>query len=371
MKKLLSIMLSLAMVVGVLAGCGGDSGESPAPSGSTPAQTTPAETTPAETTPAEGETRSVGFVMLGLGNEFFDAIVTAYTEVFENAGWEADYVSGDYDNTKIVEGIENYAAMGKDVIIIFPMSGDAVASAVHNAREAGSKVIMMVEECEEWDGYLSSDNLTTGKANAWMCAQWIEEKYPDAEPGSIPVALVQVFDSVTNTQQSEGLESITEYTDKVYVATRYELDGQDTSDGLEAAENLYTTNPEIKLFLTTSNAVALGINSFYTGISSPVDDLSEYGAWGTNSTQEALEAVAASADNTSMVRGINIQAGVGETARCFLYLAEGLTDGSIEKEEIPATVYLVTADNVEQYMAEETVSLQWDYENAVAVEVTE
>lgn len=371
MKKLLCIILALAMICTLFAGCASKSNEEPAAETVAEAEQ-PAETAeeaaeePAEE-PAEeadpDEQHSVGFVMLGMGNEFFEAIVAAYHEAFEAIGWRHEFFSGDFDNAKIVEGIENFTAMDMDVIIVFALSGDAIASAVEQARAAGSKVICMVEHPgDNWDGLLSSDNVVTGKANAWMCAQWVEENYPDAEPGSIPVALIQLFDTVTDTQQSEGLEYITEYTDKVYVASQYEITGQNMSDGLEAAENLYTTNPEIKLFVTTSNAVSLGINSFYTALNSPVDDLSDYGTWGTNASEEALMAVAASAENGSMVRGINIQAGIDETIRCFLYLAQGLVDGTVEHEDIPASIYLVTAENVGQYFEEGSVDLQWDFE---------
>lgn len=369
MKKIFCIVLTLAMLCCLFAGCGSQPAADPGPANnSNAADPAPANNSNAsDPAPADstGDKPSIGFVMLGMGNEFFEGIVNAYLEAFTAAGWDADYVSGDFDATKTIEGIENYTAMGKDVIICFPIAGPVVDNAVKEARAAGCKVIMMVEETSEWDGYLSSDNVATGKANAWMMAQWIEEKYPDAAPGSIDIAMLQTFDSLTDTAQTEGLEAITDYTDKVNVKVRYELAGQNTSDGLQAAENIYTTNPEIKLFLTTSNAIALGVNSFYTAINSPADDLSEYGAWGTNISGEAIQGLFDSMENKCILRGVNVQAGIAETIRCFMYLAEGLLDGSIEKEEIPAAVYLVSADNVAEYTEKGETALQWDYENEV------
>ena len=203
-------------------------------------------------------------------------------------------------------------------------------------------------------------------ADAAEVTRAVREKYPDAEPGSIPVALLQLFDTVTSSDESEGLEAITEYTDKVSVI-KYEVSGQNQSDGRTAAENLYTTNPECKLFLTTSNAVSLGVNSFYTSIDSPVDDLSDYGTWGTNASEEALMAIVASMDNSSMVRGINVQAGVNETIHDFLELSEGLVNGTVEHEEQPASVYVVTAENVFQFFDEGKTSLQWDFDADAAV----
>ena len=362
MKKLLSILIAAAMLLALLAGCGaaGSSAEASA--------SAPAEEGSAAAPAQSGDKPSIGFIIMGMGNEFFESIKTTYEQVFEEAGWDHDFYNGDYDNAKIVEGIENYTAMGKDVIIVFPMSGEGIASAVHQAREAGIKVICMVEAPgDDWDAYMSSDDYVAGKANAWMCAQWIEKTYPDAEPGSIPVALIQIFDTVTDTDQSNGLEAITEYTDKANVI-RYEITGQNTSDGQTAAENLYTTNPECKLFVTTSNAVALGVNSFYTAINSPADDLSEYGCWGTNASEEAINAIADSVENKSMLRGIAMQAGVEETVNDFLTLATGLLDGTIDHLEEPATMYLITGDNIFEFFEKGTVALQWDFDQDKPVE---
>ena len=56
MKKLASLLLSAALTVGLLAGCGGGSADTPAPETTTPAESS----TPAETTSLEGTTLKVG-----------------------------------------------------------------------------------------------------------------------------------------------------------------------------------------------------------------------------------------------------------------------------------------------------------------------
>ena len=56
MKKLASLLLSAALTVGLLAGCGGGSADTPAPETTTPAESS----APAETTSLEGTTLKVG-----------------------------------------------------------------------------------------------------------------------------------------------------------------------------------------------------------------------------------------------------------------------------------------------------------------------
>lgn len=152
---------------------------------------------------------------------------------------------------------------------------------------------------------------------------------------------------------------------------KYEIAGQNKEDGQKAAENLYVTNPEVKYFVTTSNVVALGIDSFYTGMGSPVapEELSDYGAWGTNASEEAIQGILASLEDKCILRGINIQAGIGETAENIARLATGLADGSIDHEESPANVYLINSDTIMEYLEKEQSHLQWDLENKTAKEV--
>jgi ABC-type sugar transport system substrate-binding protein len=288
-------------------------------------------------------------------------------------GWEENMVSGDFDVSKQIEAIENFTADQVDVLLVFPVNGPAVTDAVKKARDAGIKVIIMVDETtdEQWDAFLSSDNEATGRCNAWLCADYINKTYPDAEPGSIPVALIQIYDTPTDEQQSVGLEAVTEYTDKVNVAARYEISGQNKEDGQKAAETLHTTNPEIKFFITTSNAVALGFNEFYTGMASPIseEEYKDYGVWGTNASEEALTAVAASTENAAILRGINIQAGIQETADNIARIATGLMDGTVDHEDSPATVYLINGDTVFTYFETQKSPLQWDYATGTVVEV--
>ena len=316
----------------------------------------------------EAVTGRIGFVLMGMG-EFFQGLADAYTEGFTAAGWDCDWVSGEFDPTVQIEAIENYTAMGVDVLIVHPVSGAAVSAAVDTARDAGVKVIIMVDPTEHWDGLLASDNKATGMANAWMCAEFVEEHWPDAEARSIPVALITNTSSYDSTQQSEGLATIEDYSDKLYIAETYELSGQNVEDGMKAAENLYTSHPEITLFVTTSNTVAQGFNNYYTAINSPVEDLSDYGVWGTNSSLEALESIKETREGEGMFRGVNIQCSYTETVYYMLLLATGLLDGSYDQQAFPANVYLVNTDNVGDWLETEHVDLQWDYENACGVQV--
>ena len=72
--------------------------------------------------------------------------------------------------------------------------------------------------------------------------------------------------------QADELIKIAEYSKKAGEVKEIELQDENSDTGMAAAENLYTTNPEIKVFLSAHNGLALGIHNYYTGIGSPVTD---------------------------------------------------------------------------------------------------
>ena len=70
---------------------------------------------------------------------------------------------------------------------------------------------------------------------------------------------------------------------------------------MAAAENLYTTNPEIKVFLTAHNGLALGINNYFTGIGSPVTDYTGMGIFCVNGNETHAELIKAETPFRGMV----------------------------------------------------------------------
>ena len=364
MKKTLCLLLVAAMLCLCFAGCTSNDEPATSPSDS-PEASSPVDDSPAPSD-ATGEGHSFGFVMMGTG-EFFQAISEALKAGFESIGWEASFANGQFDPATQIELIENYTAMGTDVIMVHPVSGDAINSAVDAAREAGSKVIIMVDATNNWDGLMSSDNVATGLCNAWMCAQYVDAHWPDAAERSIPVAVLTCTAAVSDAEQSEGLLRVEEYSDKLYIAQEYEVADGSMEAGMEAAENIYSMNPEITLFIATSNQVAMGVQNYFCSMSSPISesDYPDYGVWGTNSADEALNAIKMTADGKGIFRGINIQSGIPETVNVAIDIATGLMDGRYDHIEVPASVYLVNTENVDDWMADQHVDLHWDFENSV------
>src|SRR5699024_10574333 len=101
--------------------------------------------------------------------------------------------------------------------------------------------------------------------------------------------------------------------------------------GLNAMQNLYTTNPEIKVFLSAHNGLGNGINNYFTAGDSPVTDYSDMGIFVVNGDSSTAEIIKDSVEGKNPFRGTVMTGSVDETAQEMLDVCSGVLDGSIEK----------------------------------------
>ena len=343
MKKALALLLALAMVFALVA-CG---------------NTTPAASSEAEvaSAPADNAGKKIGFVTFGLGGDFFQMLAEAYEQTMTAAGWEAHYADGEFDPAKQIEAMENYIAMGVDVIVVWAVAPEAMTDVVKQAMDAGIKVISFVAALDQYDALMVSDDAALAGNLAKLAAKWIDEKYADAEDHSVPVAVFSCRTAETGVLQADVLLKIEEYSQKAKFVLEVENADETAATGQAAAENLYTTNPEIKVFLTPHSGLGNGINSYFTGMSSPVTDYSDMAIFSINGDTATAESIKASVNNESPMRGTVMTGGVQDTANEIKMIVDGVMDGSLEPGYIrqAATVF-VYADTVEEYLSTGTVT---------------
>ena len=117
---------------------------------------------------------------------------------------------------------------------------------------------------------------------------------------------------------------------------------------MAAAENLYTTNPEVKVFLTAHNGLALGVNNYFTGLSSPVTEYADMGIFCINGNETVGEQIKAD----TPFRGMVLTGGVQDTCNDMRDVIVGLYDGSIPVGTVTdaATVF-VNESVVDDYLS--------------------
>ncbi len=306
---------------------------------------------------AEEEKKSVGFVTFGLGGDFFQQLADTFVDVMTEAGWDAQYEDGKFDPTTQIEACENYIAMGVDVLVLWSVAPEAMDTVIQTAMDKGIKVIDFVAPTSQYDVLMVSDDADLADCLCKMAAKWIDETYADAEDHSVPVGVLSCRTAETGVIQADELIKIEEFSKKAKFETEVECTDENMNTGLQAAENLYTSNPDIKVFLTAHSGLGLGINSYFTGVSSPVTDYSDMGIFAINGDSAMGEIIKTSVDNEAPLRGMVLTGSVMDTATEVRDMCEGIMDGTIEKGHVQkAGTIFVNNDTVDEYLETGTVT---------------
>ena len=338
MKKTLALILALVMIL-ALAACG-QSAPAAAPAADKPAEAAPAA--------AADKKPAAGFVTFGLGGDFFQALADTFVKTMNDAGWDASYVDGEFNPTSQIAAMENYIAQGVDVIVLWSVAPEAMDAVISQAQAAGIKVVSFVAPTEKYDALMLADDAKLADALNKLAAKWIDETFADAPDHSVPVAVFSCRTAQTGVTQADELIKIEEYSKKAKFAKEVELQDENTDTGMAAAENLYTTNPEVKVFLSAHNGLALGINNYFTGIGSPVTDYSDMGVFCVNGNEEIGKLIA----GETPFRGMVLTGGVQDTCDEIKGVVTGIYDGSLAAGTVTnATTLFVNESTVEEYLS--------------------
>lgn len=160
-KSLAALLLTMAMAVTGLAGCGGK-GEAPAEDGSVTEETT-----------AEGESNTeaytFGFITLADSDVWCKSVCTAFEEYVAATYPKCKVVTadGNADANLQIQAVENFIAQQVDVIILQPADADATGPAIEAANAAGIPVITTAIRSNSGDyTYVGPENIEAGKAHA-------------------------------------------------------------------------------------------------------------------------------------------------------------------------------------------------------------
>lgn len=333
MKKLIALLLVLTMVF-TLAACGNKN--------------------PSD---EKDEKKVAAFVTFGLGGEFFQTLADTFVTNFTAAGWEVSYADGGFDPTKQIEAAENYIAMDVDVLFIWSVAPEAMNGVIADAQAKGIKVIAFVAPTEAYDALMVSDDAELADDCVRLAAKWIDEHYASAEDHSVPVAVFSCRTAETGVIQADEMLKIEQFSKKAKFVKEVECADETMLTGQSNMENLYTSNPEIKVFLTPHNGLALGINTYFTAINSPVTDYTDMAIFAVNGDNSSAEHIKSSIDNKTPFRGMVLTGSVNDTANEMLFVANGLMDGSLPKGHLQkAGTVFVYADTVDEYLTKGTVT---------------
>lgn len=180
-KKVLAALLTGAMVLSMLAGCGTtDDGD--------------AKTTSPEKKADDGKV-SVALSLANAADYYIGTMVGASVQsAFEDAGASVQVLDGANDVTNQLNQIQNAITSGADIIYIFPAGdGPTYYDALQTAREAGVRTLMSNNYPGDGgaDVYVGSDEFQMGVMMSAMVSEWADTNYPDAGAQEVGVLIVE------------------------------------------------------------------------------------------------------------------------------------------------------------------------------------
>ena len=181
MKKILSVLLALTMVL-ALAACGGSSAPAATEAPAAAAPAAPAATEAAAPAEEADGPIVVGFAQVGHESDWRTANTKNYQEVFsaEN-GYDLVFVDCDNDNAVQIEAVRTSIQQGVDYIILAPIQSAGWESVLQEAKDAGIPVIVADRQGDAdpsmYDAFLGTDTSVEGK----LAGDWLAEYLNGAE----------------------------------------------------------------------------------------------------------------------------------------------------------------------------------------------
>ena len=206
-------------------------------------------------------------------------------------------------------------------------------------------VSFMNGDTKAYDCFMTSDRYEIGKAAAQLATNWIDETFPDAEDGSVEVA---IFESRTNPEEannSDGMHEITNLCPKANIVKV--VDGIATNQAAqEAASTLFQTNPDVKVVLCFNGEGCLGVNEY--AMSSGNVEKSEFATFGADWSDQIAEEIHKSLTDESLYRG-SVKFGSDNIPQnAYEIVTKMLTGQPYEKVQLDPIV-TVDKTNIDKY----------------------
>ena len=327
MKKIVAMLLAICMMTALLA----------------PAL--------ADTEGADMTGKKVGFSPVMMSSEFFAGMSDDMEAYFTANGMKYSSADANGDVQTQIQNLENFVQMDMDYIIMFAVDASAICDAAIAARNAGKFVINIGTVLEQRDAYdvcINVDQFDSGAVVSQMAAEWIDKAFPDAEDGSVEVAILEERDSDDAIRRSDGLHEIEKLSSKakvVYVAEQTITDG--ATKAQELTDALFLQYPNVKCILTYGTDMAQGADEIAL---QKVDNKDQFAIFTVDTPEFIRGKIKESTDNTSMIRG-TVMLGEGTPYTCYKLMDGSWMDRVVDGVYAERCI-AITLDTMSQYFPE-------------------
>ena len=329
MKKLISILLVLALSFTVFTACGSKE------EAITEEQETVSEETEIIEEEPEQEDIVIG-VSMNSADEFRSAWLDTFTQQAEEKGYKIISTNADNKADKQISDIESLIQQKIDIAVVHAFSSDGIVPAIDALNDADIPIVLVDFEIdsENFDARVSDEQFQNGVIQGEYVNDWLAE---DPERVANVGYIVGSYSMESAMPRMDGFfETATE---AVKLA---EGEGGWSSDGaMTLTEDWMQVHPDMNVFVAMSDEMALGVIQALKGAGKDMDDVLVLGIDGSD---EGFAAIKAGELDATAARDIE------KEARVALETAEKILAGeTVEKEIRPMAIASVTIDNVDDF----------------------
>ena len=281
-KKILGLILSLALFVSLFAGCTTNSPVAPTTAAKAD-QTTAAKAdqTTVEATKADKKIK-IGATLQDLGNVYFVDLAQGLEDQAKELGWDLTIADGKSDAQTQISSIENFIAEGVDAIIIAPYDSAALVPSVAKAHEKNIPVICVTQSVEGYDAWLGLEELAYGLAGGTIAGNWIKDNF-DAGT-TVEVGIISYPEMEAIIDRGEGLkQGILAIAPNAKIVN--EQSAATPEKGEQVTSAMLQANPNIKVIACINDSGALGA---LNAVQAAGKDSKDFCIIGLDATEEAI-----------------------------------------------------------------------------------
>lgn len=273
-KKVLSVVLSVAMVATVVMGC------------STKKEEPKKETAKTEATEKKvlkgGGSNIIYVITPSHSNPFFGTEANAATEKAEELGYEVKTLSHDDDATKQMEHFEAAIADKAAAIICDNAGADATVEAVKKAADAGIPTFLIDREINQ-EGIAISQIVANNYQGAKAVAElWVEAM---GESGKYVELLGKESDTNAGVRSSAFHEVIDQY-DGLKMVAQQSANWEQT-EAFDKMGTILQSNPDIKGVICGNDTMAMGAQAAIEAAG--LTDVKIIGVDGSNDVRDKIK----------------------------------------------------------------------------------
>ncbi|MDD2534656.1 MAG: sugar ABC transporter substrate-binding protein [Eubacteriales bacterium] len=336
MKKTLSIILMLAMLVLTLTAC----------STTEPTLAPKAAETTAAASPAD-DTFKVGITIQSLENSYWAGVFGEVETLLKAKGWEYSILACNDNSATQIQQIENFITNEVDLIMVHPSDPNALEDYLKAARDKGIKVMSWDDKMTNTDLNWVLDNTELGSTIGTAAAEFINKNY--TADNKAQVAIMNYPQTPILLERETGiLNALKAKADGKYdvVAQQPALDAQ---TALSNMETIFQANPDVKVVCSIGAGGDIGANqAFMSKLNNTIP--ADVGIFSADATQQQLQSIV---DGEASRASVGFEGSNLKTAEAVVDLYARLLSGEkFADQNLFRPLLTIDASNAATYLAD-------------------